>query len=152
MLAGLAAAGIWAVASWVLTFQILAAPRGGIAPARLITWLLLTGVVAGTVFLAAFFGLRWTMIVRSIHNILNKAGCPFCDFSLVGLKIEMGKVRCPECGGDVYLHEHRLNPDDLIPDSHRNAPIPGAGPRGAYTEPMRSAPPGPSPRRSARSR
>lgn len=135
--AGIVAAGAWTGASALMAMVL----SKSFSPAALAShignfrWIGLNAAVMITLFLAAAVGLRWLMIVRSIRNILNRAGCPFCDFSLVGLKVEHGRVKCPECGSDVFLHEHRLNADDLIPESQRHAPLPGAGPLGAYQVP-----------------
>lgn len=131
--AGILAALIWtgvAIGIDTVLSKTASPALVGVASSR---WYLLNGVVMLTIFLAAYFGVRWIMIVRSIRNILNRAGCPFCEFSLVGLRIQFGKVTCPECGSAVFLHEHRLNPDDLIPETQRRTPFEGAGPSGAYS-------------------
>jgi hypothetical protein len=96
---------------------------------------LINAIVAMCVAVAAGMAVRWIMIVRSIRLIVNKAGCPYCEFSLVGLRVQNGWVRCPECGQRIYLHEHKLTEDDLIPEGGWYRPIEGAGPRGAYVEP-----------------
>ncbi len=92
---------------------------------------LLVGVL---IAVAAAVAVRWYLLVRSIKRLINRAGCPFCEFSLVGLRVEHGWVRCPECGQRVYLHEHRLSEEDILTDEQKRAPIKGlgAGPMGAY--------------------
>lgn len=138
--AGILAAGAWIGVPVLLGYVLNQSLAGKVAPMNFgnYSWLALNGVVMVTLFLAASIGVRWMMIVRSIRNIVNKAGCPFCEFSLVGLSVTMGKVKCPECGSDVFLHEHRLTVDDLIPESQKNAPLAGPGPMGAYQQPQPS--------------
>ncbi len=83
---------------------------------------------------AAAVSVRWLLLVRSIKRLINRAGCPFCEFSLVGLRVDHGWVQCPECGQRVYLHEHRLTEEDILTDEQKRKPIAalGAGPMGAY--------------------
>ena len=92
---------------------------------------LLVGVL---ISVAVAVAVRWYLLVRSIKRLINRAGCPFCEFSLVGLRVEHGWVRCPECGQRVYLHEHRLSEEDILTDEQKRKPIAGlgAGPMGAY--------------------
>jgi hypothetical protein len=129
--AGMVGAAAW-VGVWVLLtmgIKALGTPLTGTllqgwGAANLLVCLLVWAAIAMTV--------RWMLIVRSVRRIINKAGCPFCEFSLVGLRVQHGWVRCPECGQRVYLHEHRLTEDDLILDKDRYRPLPGAGPTGAF--------------------
>jgi hypothetical protein len=92
---------------------------------------LLVGVL---IAVAVAVAVRWYLLVRSIKRLINRAGCPFCEFSLVGLRIEHGWVRCPECWQRVSLHEHRLSEEDILTDEEKRKPIKGlgAGPMGAY--------------------
>ena len=71
---------------------------------------ILVAILLGT---AVAMLVRWVLLVRSIRRIVNRAGCPFCEFSLVGLRVNHGWVQCPECGQRVYLFEHRMTPEDL---------------------------------------
>lgn len=73
--------------------------------------------VASAVMVVVFVAVQRTMLLRSMRRILNKAVCPYCDFSLTGLIAEYGKVRCPECGQSIVLAEHRLTEEDLIPET-----------------------------------
>lgn len=131
MLAGLAAAGAWML--MVFGLAALIASRVGGSPAG---WWPLTLFVAVTLFLGAFLALRRVLIARSLKNMLNKAACPYCDFSLVGLTITHETVQCPECGSRVVLHEHRLHREDI---EIAPPPFAGAGPMGAYQEPAKTA-------------
>lgn len=131
LLAGIGAAVAWTGVSLLLTWG-LASVSNNPAASRTLNFGAMFVVVGVVLFFAAAAAVRWAMIVRSIRNIVNKAGCPFCDFSLVGLKVEYGKVKCPECGQDVFLHEERLTADDLMTDAQRYGPLPGAGETGAY--------------------
>lgn len=90
---------------------------------------LLVGVL---ISVAVAVAVRWYLLVRSIKRLINRAGCPFCEFSLVGLRIEHGWVRCPECGQRVYLHEHRLSEEDILTDEERRKPIKGLEARGRW--------------------
>ena len=54
-------------------------------------------VVAGPVAVAIWVMARRELMMRSVLNHLVKAKCPYCLFSLAGLRIEMGAVTCPEC-------------------------------------------------------
>ena len=110
--------------------------RIGPTGAGLRVWGLANIFVAALIAGAVGTAVRWMLLVRSIRRIINKAACPFCEFSLVGLRVEHGWVRCPECGQRVYLHEHRLTPDDLVPEHERNRPLPGigAGDMGGYAK------------------
>lgn len=98
-------------------------------------WIAINGVVALTIACAAGALVRWRMLVTSIKRIVNKAGCPYCEFSLVGLRVNHGWVQCPECGQRVYLFEHKLTPEDLVPESVKRRPPEGAGAMGAYKPP-----------------
>lgn len=78
---------------------------------------------------------RW-LLLGTLRDLANRAGCPFCEFSLVGLTPVRGAVKCPECGEVVLLHEHRIQPEDLLgrtPGARRGGKVLGAGPLGAYT-------------------
>ena len=85
-------------------------------------------LVAG--FVAARLVFEWRLS-KAMHRLQNKAGCPYCEFSLVGLKPELGAVTCPECGQMVVLAEHHIAPDALfVPGS--GPPVSNAGPLGSF--------------------
>jgi hypothetical protein len=136
---GLLAGGLWVGAAVLMHMGMMRAVPTWAAPS-LANFGVINAIVALCVAVAAGMAVRWWMIVRSIRRIVNKAGCPYCEFSLVGLRVQNGWVRCPECGQRVYLHEHRLTQDDLIPEGGWYRPIEGAGPRGAYLDPGRAEP------------
>lgn len=131
---GIVAGIAWLVAAAAITqgMNSTGTILTGIAFGR---WAALNGVVALTIAGAAGALVRWRMLVTSIKRIVNKAGCPYCEFSLVGLPVKSGWVQCPECGQRVYLFEHKLTPEDLVPESARFGAGTGAGPMGAYKEP-----------------
>jgi hypothetical protein len=131
---GLLAGGLWILAAVIMQLGI---QRMGptVGPPPMLGWGVINGIVALSIAVAAAGTTRWVLIVRSIRRLVNKAGCPYCEFSLVGLRVQSGWVRCPECGQRVALHEHRLTEDDLIPEGGWYRPIDGAGPRGAYQPP-----------------
>lgn len=68
-------------------------------------------------FVVTFVWLRRIMLVRSVRRLVNRAACPFCEFSLVGLPVRTNAVRCPECGQVVILSENGLAPEDIRVDS-----------------------------------
>lgn len=75
---------------------------------------------------------RWKLITNSIRRLMNRAGCPYCEFSLVGLSIENGGVVCPECGERLLLSELGLSREDLLPDTVATLPFDGAGKLGSF--------------------
>lgn len=88
------------------------------------------------VFTGAWVIARRVLVVRSLRRLLNRAACPFCEFSLVGLKPRGAIVLCPECGQRFSLYEHGLKPDDLLTEHERRRPFKGAGRYGAYKVPQ----------------
>lgn len=73
-------------------------------------------------FIVSFVWLRRTMLVRSVRRLVNRAACPYCEFSLVGLPVRTNAVRCPECGQVVILSQNGLSPEDVridAPDPYR---------------------------------
>ena len=121
---------------------VAVAAAGGIpaSSASLRGWSIGNLLVGVLIAVAVAVALRWYLLVRSIKRLINRAGCPFCEFSLVGLRIQKGWVRCPECGQRVYLHEHRLSEEDILTDEEKRKPIAGlgAGPMGAYVPRQRN--------------
>lgn len=94
----------------------------GTAPASntaALTMLLITGVFAAVLVavIVAFILIQRAMLVRTMKKMIARGLCPYCEFSLVGLVAHSGRVRCPECGEEVVLSEHRMTEDELIPDS-----------------------------------
>ena len=105
---------------------------GGGAPTiagRVWTLNILFALLAG--FLAMRLTYEWRL-AKAMRRVQNKAGCPYCEFSLVGLKAEMGAVTCPECGQLVVLAEHHIPPDALY-TQHSGPPVSDAGPLGSFT-------------------
>ncbi len=93
------------------------APAGANVNALATVLELMNLTVTLSVMIGVFVLLRRVMLIRSMRRIHNKAVCPFCEFSLVGLFVQHGRVQCPECGQSILLAEHRLSEDDLIPDT-----------------------------------
>lgn len=156
-----AATGLWLLAGWRLMLIVIAAVGpapppvsptaaaaaafGGppvAAPGPTLTTpfrtiLLGLGLI---VFIFAWLIARRVMILRTVRRLMNRVSCPACEFCLVELKSEGGFVTCPECGQRINLYEHDMTPDDLLSESDRVKPLPGAGPYGAYKLPTNSAP------------
>lgn len=51
---------------------------------------------------------------RAILVRLKEAKCPACAYSLLGLAVVDGGIRCPECGEVFGLAERGLTPADLL--------------------------------------
>jgi hypothetical protein len=138
--AGLLAAALWIGACVLLTLSM---KLTGVKLSGMVLrgWGLANILVTVMVYIAVFMAMRWMLIVRSVRRIINKAACPFCEFSLVGLPVKLGWVRCPECWQRVYLHDHRLTEEDLVPEHERHKPLSGigAGEMGAYRAPARQS-------------
>ncbi|MFN7020571.1 MAG: hypothetical protein ACK4WH_04485 [Phycisphaerales bacterium] len=107
-------------------------------PEAVVKMLVLAGLLA---FVAAFILVRRRMVIVSLRFLVNKAGCPYCQFSLVGLSPEKQGgtgakplVRCPECGELVSIFDHGILPGDLLTEQDKRRPFAGAGPAGAFNE------------------
>lgn len=89
------------------------------------------------------FGLTWVvvrrfMVLRTVRRMLNRVACPFCGFSLVGLRPSGAYVTCPECGERFDLYAHGLSREDLLTEAEKRRPFAGAGRFGAYRAPART--------------
>ncbi len=83
--------------------------------------------------IVTYVWVRRQMLVRSIRRMINRAVCPFCEFSLVGLPVKLSAVVCPECGERIRLYTHGIRPEDLevdAPAPFAPLPPPRATPRG----------------------
>ena len=118
---------------FLIVFTVLSPQNTRPTPGGFLVPTVLVGVM---VFAIVWTLMRRGMIVRSIRNILNRAGCPFCDFSLVGLPVRDNRVVCPECGSTVRLFEHKITAEDLVGDTPgaiaQQRDRLGAGPMGAH--------------------
>jgi hypothetical protein len=85
--------------------------------------------------------IRYRLTLKTVRQLLNKAACPFCEFSLFGLRCESSRelgiagsdhVTCPECGERFSLSDHGLSATDLINPFAPPPPVASAGPLGAY--------------------
>lgn len=114
-----------------------AAPPTVLRPLRTVVWGL--GVI---VFLGAFVTTRRVLVVRTIKRLLNRTGCPFCEFNLIGLQPLGTYITCPECGERFDLLQHGMKPDDLI-SAGQGRKFEGAGRFGAYKTPPGAAKPEP---------
>jgi len=63
---------------------------------------------------------RDRLLRNGIRDRLKHARCPACEYSLVGLTIMQGHVKCPECGLDIELTRHDITQADLV--AERTAP------------------------------
>lgn len=112
LVAAAAAAGFWLFVAAGLVHALAALLGITIVGGN---FLLAVAVLVAPVFAAAFVGVRRAMLVRSVRRLVNRAACPFCEFSLVGLPVRVNTVRCPECGEKVRLSEHGIRHEDLRP-------------------------------------
>jgi hypothetical protein len=110
------------------------APAGTTLPPALRSILLGLGLI---VFIFAWLISRRVMVLRTVRRLMNRVSCPACEFCLLGLKPAGAYVTCPECGERINLYENNLTPEDLLLESDRKKPLPGAGPYGAYKVPAK---------------
>ncbi len=111
---------VWFIAAWASRF-IKQLFQGSLAVDQL--EMLSTGLVlvCGPLFACLCFGLtRDTFLRRAILDRINLARCTACKFSLLGLPVVLGQVRCPECGGVINLASIGLRPTDLLTPSERS--------------------------------
>ncbi len=64
-------------------------------------------------FLIRDLWLRW-----AIGRRLRLARCTGCNYSLLGLSVLDGRVRCPECGHVTRLSDRGLQPADILAGAH----------------------------------
>lgn len=79
-----------------------------------------SGLVAGW----SFFAMRDAGLRRAIRRRLQGARCGGCGYSLLGLAVVDGCVRCPECGAVESLAGRGLSAQDIL--SGRAEPDHGA--------------------------
>ncbi len=127
--AAVLAAGVWlsiAATMLAIALQLLPWASGTIKEFR---WPLVAAC-GGAVAFAACVWTRRQLIIRSIRNNMERAKCPYCWFSLMGLPVKEGTVQCPECGERMSLHELHLLPEDLQPPSRPKPNPPPVSPLG----------------------
>lgn len=117
----------------VVTTPPAAPPLAILRPLKTLVWGL--GLI---VFLAAFVTTRRVLVVRTIKRLLNRTGCPFCEFNLIGLRPQGTYITCPECGERFDLLQHGMKPDDLVM-AGQGRKFEGAGRFGAYKVPPGAA-------------
>ncbi|MCH7791072.1 MAG: hypothetical protein IID31_02180 [Planctomycetes bacterium] len=109
---GFPAWGLFALLAWPIVAWIggrsFAAHR---IPLGLLGFIIGVSAVLAAVctMLARDRWLRWM-----IRKVLNRAVCPSCEYSLLGLRVENDGVVCPECGASLSLTTMGLTPEDLI--------------------------------------
>jgi DNA-directed RNA polymerase subunit RPC12/RpoP len=88
-------------------------------------FMMLTATIAITIVpaLAGLFA-RDRVLLAAIRDRLQSARCPQCTFSLLGLPVANGIVRCPECGSRITLAEHDLTPDDILAGAESKREVP----------------------------
>jgi hypothetical protein len=87
------------------------------------SFLSVSGVIIAVVVAVLF--MRDGLLRRYLAQRLSRAECRACRYSLLGLAVTGGAVRCPECGAVTVLAERGLSEEDLmIP---RRSPADGAG-------------------------
>jgi hypothetical protein len=55
---------------------------------------------------------RW--LIRTITLRVRQTSCPGCGYSLLGLAVDKGVVKCPECAAPYFLADHGLTAEDLL--------------------------------------
>lgn len=104
------------LATWAFVFAMAAAMLSALRlPQTLIDVLGVLGA-AGFVFVPALAALvaRDQWLRRTVKARLVSARCPGCEYSLLGLPVQDGRVACPECGEQLHLERMGLTPRDLI--------------------------------------
>lgn len=67
---------------------------------------------------------RW--LIWAVRKQIGGTGCPRCGYQLIGLTIDNGRVRCPECGFTESLVNLNLTPADLLAPGESAVPAPPA--------------------------
>lgn len=80
------------------------------------TLLLLLLIVAVPVMTGgvAFLVVRDVALRRGVRRHLGKVQCHGCGYSLLGLAVVDGVVRCPECGEGLELAKYGLSEGDVL--------------------------------------
>ncbi len=113
VIAGGAAGVVWMVVG-VAVVQGLVALGGAAAGTGPMAVLLWAGGLVMTMGLAGLI-CRDVLLIRAVRARVHSARCTNCRFSLLGLPVRHGAVRCPECGTDLTLLSLGLKEEDLIP-------------------------------------
>ena len=119
--------GVYLLVANVWRLAAVTMPRGwrqyiGRTPAVFVMLLmpsLLTGPVVALMIRDAW--LRW-----AIQRNLDITKCVGCGYSLLGLPVDRGRVRCPECGRDSTLAEMGITAEELLPRGGRDPDPEGA--------------------------
>ncbi len=75
------------------------------------SFLSVSGVIVAVVVAVLF--MRDGLLRRYLAQRLSRAECRACRYSLLGLPVADGAVRCPECGMVIQLRAHNLTAGDL---------------------------------------
>lgn len=128
-----AACGIVGIAGWLvvsyLIGKLVSRPGTQVFSSNVS---MANAIMSVLIFLPVYAVVRWRMLTSSVRRLLNRAACPYCEFSLMGLEVQMGGVVCPECGERTILSELGLTKEDLIPHTIAMTPFDGAGRLGSY--------------------
>ncbi len=74
-------------------------------------------LAVGVHIVAAFmvgYMVRDAWLRKAIRGCIDAARCPSCDYSLLGLPVVHGAVKCPECGSALDLAASGLMPEDML--------------------------------------
>jgi hypothetical protein len=52
------------------------------------------------------------LLRRAVRQVMRGLTCRSCNYSLVGLPIVDGAIRCPECAEQLILAQHGINTDE----------------------------------------
>ena len=104
-------------AMWLMILLSMHLPRGP----RTEFWnLALIGAEFGLMMLLGCvfsFLTRDYFLRRLLRWELQRAKCPNCNYSMLGLPIEDGKMTCPECGEVRDVEAMGLMPQDLLAET-----------------------------------
>jgi len=115
---GMAVALIAALVGGAIAWRWMGLPRLDRADRALFVVIAMGGIFPCVVALAGF-GARDQTLIGAIRRRLGNATCTACRFSLLGLPVTDGAVRCPECGTVLSLAALGLKEEDLLSRTER---------------------------------
>jgi hypothetical protein len=116
------AAGSLAFVVVLLLGEVWRRLAGGPGSMRL---LVLVPMLAAAPIIAGLIA-RDLLLRSAIRARLRSARCPRCEYSLLGLPVEDGAARCPECGESIPLEHYGLSEEDLLGEKACREPVTSA--------------------------
>jgi hypothetical protein len=119
MILGAGAAGVGMAIAMAVVTGVVIVPLAGALGVRvrreyeLPMEMAVVGVHVVAACIAAML-VRDAWLRRAIRACIDAARCPKCDYSLLGLPVRAGEVKCPECGAGCDLVAMGLGAEDLL--------------------------------------